>query len=347
MRKKHRNSAWYKKLSFYSVILLAAVIVIVSISISQWWSQNLKPVSDSEQTRVFVIEQGMNAKEVAHSLENNNFIRNAKAFEFLCKLEKADTKLMAGVYNLAPSMSSREILEVLLKGPVPDVVRVTIPEGYTLEEIIDLLVANGLGTKQEFYQAMLSFNADDYEFLKEVPITEKRLEGFLFPDTYFFAKDSEPKAILAKFLDRFEKELTEEALARLKQLNISIYTWVTKASIVEREAAKAEERPIIAGVFENRLNIGMALESCATVQYILNERKPVLSLEDIAIDSPYNTYKYSGLPPGPIANPGHASLNAVLYPAQTKYLFFVAKNDGSHAFAATFEEHLQNVRKYQ
>lgn len=344
MRKKRRNKSRYSKLSLYFFIL---IIIIVPISISIWWSQNLKPVSDSTQTRVFVIEQGMNAKEVALSLEGDNFIRNAKAFELLCKLEKADAKIMAGVYNLNSSMSSKEILSALLKGPIPDVVKITIPEGYTLEEILDVLVANGLGTKQEFYQAMHSLDTDDYEFLKDVPMTEKRLEGFLFPDTYLFAKDSEPKAILAKFLDRFERELTEETVARLKQLNISIYTWVTKASIVEREAAKAEERPLIAGVFENRLNNGMALESCATVQYILNERKPILSYDDIAIDSPYNTYKYSGLPPGPIANPGHASLNAVLYPAKTDYLFFVAKSDGSHAFAVTYKEHLKNVSKYQ
>jgi len=341
--RKYRNRAGHKKLFLYFI----ALIIIIPFLANHWWSESLKPVSENEQTREFVIEQGMNAKDVATSLEKNHLIRNAKAFEFLCKLENADTKLMAGVYNLTPSMSSREILNVLLKGPVPDVVKVTIPEGYTLEEIFDLLVVNGLGTKEEFYQAMYSFNADDYDFLNEVPMTEKRLEGFLFPDTYFFAKDSEPREILAKFLDRFEKELTKETIARLKELNTSIYTWVTKASIVEREAAKAEERPIIAGVFENRLNNGMLLESCATVQYILNERKPVLSYEDIAIDSPYNTYKYPGLPPGPIANPGHASLNAVLYPAQTEYLFFVAKNDGSHAFAITFEEHLQNVRKYQ
>lgn len=344
MRKRRRKIPARSKMGLYAILLL---LLLVPIVLGFWWSGNLKPVSDSDQKQVMVIKEGMSAAQVAQELEKMKVIRSAEVFLQLCRIEKADAKLLAGMYYLSPALSSREILDVLLKGPVPDVIKITIPEGYTVSQIVNTLVKNNLGTKQELYQAMQTFQAKNYSFLNGVPGGDTRLEGFLFPDTYFFDKDAKPEEVLERFLQRFEQELTAETKNRLKELNISVYTWVTKASIVEREAAKPEERPVIAGVFDNRLREGMALESCATVQYVLGEVKPVLSLEDIKIDSPYNTYKNPGLPPGPIANPGHASLNAVLYPNKTDYLFFVAKNDGSHAFAKTFNEHLQNVSKYQ
>lgn len=344
MRRRKARPPVKSKVGLYSVIL---ILLLIPIALGFWWSGNLKPVSDSEQTQVFVLKEGMSAAQVAGELENMKIIRSAEVFRQLCRVEKADSKLVAGMYYLSPSLSSYEILDVFLKGPVPDILRITIPEGYTVAEIVSTLTKNGLGTEQEFYQAMQTFQSADYSFLKGTPSGNTHLEGFLFPDTYFFDKNAKPKEVINRFLERFEQELSAETKARLQVLDISVYTWVTKASIVEREAAKPEERPIIAGVFDNRLRIGMALESCATVQYILGEVKPVLSLEDIKIDSPYNTYKNAGLPPGPIANPGHASLNAVLFPAETDYIFFVAKNDGSHAFAKTFDEHLRNVNKYQ
>lgn len=343
MRQRKRGSATSR------VILYAILIITIAtmISLGLWWSGSLKPISSTGQEQVFVVEEGMNAAQVAERLEEMKVIRSSVVFRQLSRMEKADAKLVAGVYYLSPAMSSPQILEILLKGPVPDIIRVTIPEGYTVAQIVTVLSQKGLGTEEDLYQAMQSFQAKDYSFLNDVPQGKNRLEGFLFPDTYFFDKESKPREVIDRFLQRFDQELTPDTEARLKELNISIYTWATKASIVEREAAKADERPIIAGVFENRLKKSMALESCATVQYVLDEIKPVLSLEDIEIDSPYNTYKHPGLPPGPIANPGHASLSAVLYPTQTDYLFFVAKNDGSHAFARTFEEHLSNVNKYQ
>jgi UPF0755 protein len=344
-KRRRRVSVRNKKGRYGYVVVLLLFMFLVATGF--WWSGSLKPVSDYEQSQVFVLKQGMNAAQIAQELEDLKVIRSAEAFRHLCRIEKADSKLVAGMYYLSPSLSSQEILDILLKGPVPDVVRITIPEGYTVAEIAETLAKNGLGTEQEFYQAMQAFQAKDYSFLKDVPSSKNRLEGFLFPDTYFFAKNVKPQDVIDRFLQRFERELTVETQSRLKELDISIYTWVTKASIVEREAVKPEERPIIAGVFDNRLGKGMALESCATVQYVLGEVKPVLSLEDIAIDSPYNTYKNSGLPPGPIANPGHASLEAVLYSEKTDYFFFVAKNDGSHAFAVTYDEHLRNVSKYQ
>lgn len=326
------------------------ILLLISLTLGKlWWSGNLSPAAESGETQIFVLKTGMTASQVAQELEDKKIIRSAEVFRQLCRMNKADAKLVAGLYYLSPAMSSQAILDTLLQGPVPDVVRVTIPEGYSVAQIVDTLVKNGLGTADDFYDVMQSYSAGDYAFLAGIPNGKNRLEGFLFPDTYFFDKKSKPKDIIDRFLDRFNKELTAETQARLKELNISVYDWVTKASMVEKEAAKAAERPLIAGVFENRLKAGMPLQSCATVQYILGEVKPVLSLEDIEIDSPYNTYKNLGLPPGPIANPGHASLDAALYPAKTNYFYFVAKNDGSgsHAFAVTYDEHLRNMKKYQ
>lgn len=344
-RSRHRVPA--KKSRNIGIYTAVLIMIAIPLALGLWWSTNLKPVSDNDQSQAFVVKEGMSASIVAKELEEKNIIRSATVFRQLCRVEKADSKLYAGLYYLSPSMGSREILNILLKGPEPDIVKITIPEGYTVAQIVQTLSENGLGTEQELYKAMSAFNAKDYSFLKDAPSGDTRLEGFLFPDTYFFERKAKPQEVIERFLERFAQELTAETKSRLQELNISVFDWVIKASIVEREAAKAEERPIIAGVFNNRLRKGMALESCATVQYVLGEVKPVLSLKDIEIDSPYNTYKYPGLPPGPIANPGHASLNAVLYPADTNYLFFVAKNDGSHAFAVTFNEHLSNINKYQ
>jgi UPF0755 protein len=333
-----------KRPRVHSAALLVLVVVVIA---GLWFQTNLRPLSTSQQNQVLEIKQGMTASQVAKELEDKKIIRSARAFLQLCWLQKADPKIVAGVYQLSPSMSAQEILDKLIKGPDKENIKVTIPEGYTVAQIVKTLASKELGTEAEFYRAMKRLNPQTYPFLKDIPQGENRLEGFLFPDTYFFNKGQEPEEIIAVFLKRFEKELTPETVDRLKVLNLSVYDWVTKASIVEREAVKPEERPLIAGVFNNRLQKGMPLQSCATVQYVLGEVKPVLSTADIEIDSPYNTYKNLGLPPGPIANPGRASLQAVLYPSKTDYLYFVAKSDKSHAFAVTHAEHLNNISKYQ
>lgn len=344
--KKKRRSVLAKKrrIRAFSIII---VLLLVVIAAGYCWSGNLKAVSDSSEKQVFVLESGMTASEVAGDLEAKDLIRNENMFRILCKIQKADAKLVAGMYYLSPSMTSNEILDTLMKGPEPEVMRITIPEGYTTAQIVTTLAKNGLGTEDALYAAIESFDVSDYPFLKDIPSGKNQLEGFLFPDTYFFDKKGTARDTIDRFLQRFEQELTAETNTRLDEMKMSVYEWVIKASIVEREAVKAEERPLIAGVFENRLRTNMPLESCATIQYILGEVKPVLTIADTKIDSPYNSYQHIGLPPGPIANPGDASLRAALYPEKTDYFFFVAKNDGSHAFSVTYQEHLRNVSIYQ
>lgn len=344
MRKRRPRAKRTKRLGIFVVFLS---LIVIPIAFVMWWSGSLEPLSETGQEQIFEVKQGMTAAQVADELEKKKIIQSAQAFKQLSKLNNVDSKLMAGQYLVSSAMSARDVLDILLKGPEPDIIKVTIPEGYTIAQVINTLEKNGLGTEEELSKAMQSFTAKDYSFLQDIPTGKERLEGFIFPDTYFFDKKAQPKEVIDRFLDRFEAELTAETRSRLQELDLSVYEWVIKASIVEREAVKAEERPLIAGVFDNRLRTGMPLQSCATVQYILGEVKPVLSIADTEIESPYNTYKYAGLPPGPISNPGHASLEAVLYPTETDYFYFVAKSDGSHAFAVTYNQHLQNMSKYQ
>ena len=327
--------------------LVGTVFIIFCFAVLLWWSGSFKAVSNSTDKYYFEIKQGSTAATIAAELEDRNLIRESLVFRYLCKASQADSKLAAGDYYISPSMKPEEIVQLFLKGPAPNIVRVTIPEGYTVKDIVELLEANGLGTKKSFYAAMDTFDKDDYSFLKDVPQGDNRLEGFLFPDTYFFDINVGCHATIDRLLQRFSAELTDETRERLNVLGMSVSEWVIKASIVEKEAAKDDERAVIAGVFENRLKIDMPLQSCATVQYLLDEVKPVLSYADEKIESPYNTYKYAGLPPGPIANPGHASLQAALYPEKNNYYYFVAKSDGSHAFANSYDEHLRNISIYQ
>jgi len=309
MRKRRLRTTSSKKLGIYVVFLS---LIVIPIAFLMWWFGNLQPLSETGQKEIFEVKQGMTASQVADELEKRRIIQSAQAFKQLSKLNNVDSKLMAGQYLVSSAMSARDVLDILLKGPEPDIIKVTIPEGYTVKQVVNTLAKNGLGTEQELSKAMESFTTKDYSFLQDIPTGKERLEGFLFPDTYFFDKNAEPKEVINRFLERFDKELSVETRSRLQELNLSVYDWVIKASVVEREAVKAEERPLIAGVFDNRLRTGMPLQSCATVQYILGEVKPVLSIADTEIDSPYNTYKYAGLPPGPISNPGHASLDRLL-----------------------------------
>jgi len=206
-----------------------------------------------------------------------------------------------------------------------------------------MIAAVNLVSREEFLEAAAK-GEFDYDFLTGVPHGEKRLEGFLFPDTYQFEADATAEEIINVMLKRFGEVYNEEYRRRAQELGLSTLEVVTMASIVEKEAKLDEERAVIAGVFYNRLKKNWKLESCATVQYLLGEPKAELSYKDLEIDSPYNTYKYYGLPPGPIASPGKASLEAALYPEEVDYLFFRANPDGSHTFSRTLAEHNQAGR---
>ncbi|MDR3288061.1 MAG: endolytic transglycosylase MltG [Peptococcaceae bacterium] len=324
------------------------VILLVFFAAAIWWSESLRPYAAAEEeaeVEVLTIYPGMQVSQIAEELESRNLIRSARVFRYLAKLRNVDALLRSGDYSVSQALTPQQVIDKLLQEPEMGTVRVTIPEGFTTEQIANTLTQKELGSKATFYQAIAE-EEFSYTFLAGAPAGEKRLDGFLFPDTYFWTENAAPREILDKFLQRFQLELTAEAQARLQSLNLSVREWVTLASLVEKEAQMPEDRPVIAAVFMNRLDKKMKLESCATIQYVLGTPKAKLYEKDLQIPSPYNTYLHEGLPPGPIASPGHAALEAVLYPADTEFLFFLAKGDGYHVFAKTFAEHLQNQRTY-
>lgn len=312
-----------------------------------------QPVSPGDTRKVtFAIEPGETAATIGPRLEQMGLIRDAGLFSMLVRYRGVDHALEAGEYQLSPGMSLEQIVTELQHGLAKGVL-VTIPEGWRMEQVAARLEEAGLG-KAEEYLALMRKHDYSYPWLKERPEgAPAGLEGFLFPDTYQFPADAKPAAVIDAMLRNFDRRVTPELRRDLASHGLSFYQALALASIVEREAVKAEERPTIAGVFLARLDRGMPLQADPTVSYAKGFDPqsnrwwtPMQQDESKTVDSPYNTFLHAGLTPGPICSPGLASIQAVAHPVKTNYLYFVAKGDGSHVFAQTFEEHLANVRKY-
>jgi len=301
----------------------------------------VEPVDPNDSTEVmFTVPSGASTTKIATLLKEENLIKSEQGFKFLSKDLGSDGKMQAGDYMISPSMGGQEIIEKLVAGDIYiETTTFTIPEGFEVRHIVDALEAEGLVDRDVFY---LSLAEDTFtnDFLNDVE-RNYNLEGYLFPDTYEIEVGASEHEIIQLMLNRFDRFLTDDVQAILNEKGLSLNEFVTMASIVEREAQIEEERGKVASVFYNRIDRNMMFQSCATVQYVLGERKDVLSYDDIAIESPYNTYKYPGLTPSPIANPGEASLMATLHPDETEYLYFrrSVKDDGSQVFSRTLREH--------
>jgi len=333
------------------VVLWVAVIVLLSLAVvagwvaAVWWPEQLEPVDPGGEGRVRVeIPRGVTTKGVARLLSDQGLIRNELVFRVYTRLEKLDGKIQAGEYHFSASETVPELLERLVAG---DVIKYqfTVPEGYRVEQIAELLVAEGFAEEARLREALsdVSLVADYYEGGDTV---REPLEGFLFPDTYTITRDTTEREIVELLVRRFESTFSEKWRERATELGMSIYDVVTLASIIEKEARVPEERAIISGVYHNRLEREWLLQSCPTVQYGLEDYEPPVLNEDLEVDTPYNTYMHPGLPPGPIANPGAEALRAALYPDDVPYLYFNACSaDGKHAFATTLAEHNRNIRR--
>ena len=330
-------------------IILALVSFLFLGALLCWQVNNLLlPADSGGDERLIEIDIPLNSSsaEIAAILQEEGLIKNAFLFRLYARYRNCDAHFRAGKYQLSPEMPLDEILARLQQGVIwAGGPRFTIPEGFTVEQIATLLEKEALVNKEEFKRECLrSRQGSSFEFLAAAP-TEVQyiLEGYLFPDTYEIHAAATPAEIVEVMLKRFGEVFNADFRRRAEELELSIHEVVTLASLVEREARVSEERPLISAVFHNRLRSESMpfLQSCATVQYILGEVKPVLTNDDLAIDSPYNTYLYPHLPPGPIASPGQEALAAALYPADVDYLFFVYKEDGSgtHYFSTTLQEH--------
>lgn len=314
-----------------------------------------------ERQELIEIPRGAGTEAIANLLHKQGIISNSLLFRLFSKINGYDGTYRSGTHAIDKGESYDSlkgfdiIMEILSNPPLKNVgTRVTIPEGYNHLQIVELLLKENLIDKDEFNK-VTNNTKFDFQFLKDIKDIKNRedkLEGYLFPDTYEFDPKSgeSEREIVLKMLRRFDEIFIPEYYNRAKELNMTVDEVITLASIVEREAQVSEERSTIAGVFYNRLNSKNVtlnkLQSCATVQYILYKKegkmKEIITLNDEKINDPYNTYMYDGLPPGPIANPGRDSIEAVLYPEQHDYLYFVAKNNGTgeHYFSKTFSEHL-------
>lgn len=292
------------------------------------------------------ITKGMTTAEIADDLQNHGIINNSLGFRILARLGGKDTDFREGVYYFRVGMRIDSVLNKLVEGPENQVVRITIPEGFTVDDIARLLEQEHLTTKEEFCKVAKDFAPYDYmQEAKQNKDIKYIVEGFLFPDTYDFDKSYDAKQIMQIMVENFDQKLTSQMRQQAQEQNLSIFKLITMASLVEKEAKFAEDRPIIADVFFKRLAEGMMLQSDATIQYALDEHKEEFSIEDTKYDSPYNTYQHEGLTPGPIGNPGMASIEAVLNPANTEYIYFVADGDGHNHYSVTYDEHLQTIKE--
>ncbi len=293
------------------------------------------------QTVIFQISPGQNFSKITDDLFTKKIISSPAKFRLIARIKKSDRKIIAGEYEISRAMTPLAILKQLTDGSVR-LHRLSVPEGFNIRQIAENVEAAGFCNKNSFISA-----ATDKEFARQIKISATTFEGFLFPDTYYFSKDVSPQQIIAAMVARFHEVLLPEWKVRAQEMGFSVNEIITLASIIEKETGVATERPIISSVFHNRLKQKMRLATDPTVIYGIKNFNGNITKKDLNTYTPYNTYMIAGLPPGPIANPGSESIKAALYPAETKYLYFVAKRDKTHYFSSTLAEHNRAVRKYQ
>ena len=338
------------------VVIMAVAVIGGAFWFFNWYREETASANIGQQIVITVTEDD-SVDDVAGKLSRYDLIHFEFYFKGLLRIESRN--LEPGTYRLTVGMTTGEIIDLITSQESVAIVereelRITIPEGFRIDQIADAVDAAGLnGGRDGFLEAVRDFDYSSYDFLDGMPDNDGRLyalEGFLYPDTYFIMSDDPPEYLIQSMLDNFDSKLTPEMRQQAADQGMSLYDVVTVASIVEREAAVGTERPIIAQVYLDRLAIDMRLEADPTVQYVIGDEDnwwPVPTGDDLFVDSPYNMYQHGGIPPSPIANPGIDSIIAVLNPSDTNYVFFFAIGDtGEHAFAVTWEEHQANIQRY-
>jgi len=330
-----------KKLAF-----LFLLIVIAAGAAGVWiYLQVGEPYRGYQGAEQFVeIPAGAGSRTIGDRLVEAGIVRDPLSFRLGIYISGKGRRLQAGEFRFDRPMTPIEVIDKLARGDVY-VINITFPEGLTVAEMGRIFDTQGLGPASAFVAA-----ARDPSPIKALDPAARDLEGYLFPETYLLPRRTDAPRLVKQMTDRFAQVFTPELRQAAEASGLTVRQAVTLASIVEKEASRPEERPLVAAVYSNRLRIRMALQSDPTVIHALvraGKYTGNLSREDLAFDSPYNTYRYPGLPPGPIASPGRASLEAAVHPAQVDFLYFVSRNDGSHAFARTLEEHNRNVQKWQ
>ncbi len=316
------------KLRFFSILGFTAFFFIILGSYAYIDYQTHVPVSENGEIEIFKVQQGQGLAQIAENLEKAELIRSKYWFILYVSYKGWAAQMQAGEYQLASWMGIPEISRKIVKGEVrPDQVRITIPEGSTLKQIDNLLAEKKLIQAGELSQ-------------------KKELEGYLFPDTYIFQRNEKLSEMIARMMGNFEAKLDAELTLAIQKQGKTVEQIITMASIIEKEVPSYYEKRIVSGIFWQRINDNYPLQSCATLAYALGENKRIYSISDTKIDSPYNTYQYIGLPPGPINNPGLASIKAAVYPIWTDYYFFMSTPSGQTIFSRTAQEHEANKNRY-
>ena len=330
-----------KKIGAFFFILL---FLLFSAASSLFLELNIyvtKPAGPDHIKKKMTVYTGQAFHTTLKKLHEMNIVKNRFKFKMIAVFRGYDKRIKAGEYLLSGAMSPSEIFKVLVRGKVR-LYRLTIPEGYNLYQIATLAADSGWGPKSAFLKI-----AKDTSMAKRAGIEADTLEGYLFPDTYYFQKGATAEQIISTMIKQFWSVFSPEWTQQASKLGLSVHEIVTLASIIEKETGAPFERPIISSVFHNRLKKRMRFESDPTVIYGLKNFDGNLTRKHLATFTPYNTYQIKGLPPGPIANPGRKALEAALYPADTDYLFFVSKRDRTHQFSTNLKDHIRAVKKYQ
>ena len=330
-----------RKFGFVIIVVLFLLFMIGSSIYMDLLIYADQPAGRQTAEKLVVLNPGQGFKAFTQQLYAKGIIQDRSKFELLAFVRGDDKRIKAGEYSLSAAMTPRKILELLVSGKVR-LYKITIPEGYNLRQIAKLVGRTGLTTETDFLTA-----ATDSELVRSMGIDAASLEGYLFPETYYFPKNLTPEKIISTMVNRFWLMFKPEWKQQAQTLGLSIHQIVTLASIIEKETGAAFERPLISSVFHNRLQRKMRLESDPTVIYGLEDYNGNLTRKHLNTPTPYNTYIIRGLPPGPIANPGVEALKAALYPADTKLLYFVSKKDRTHQFSTNIADHNRAVQKYQ
>jgi len=334
-----------RKLALAFILLFVAVVggaVFVGMFL---WVRITDPYRGYSDTELYVqVPTGAGTAEIGRALTDSGIVRDQMTFRAALYWTGASRMLKAGEYRFDRPMTAVAVVEKMARGDVYTR-RITFPEGRTIQEMAKIYEAQGFGPAGDFVDA-----ARDVSLISDLDPKAADLEGYLYPETYAIAHGTKASALIQMMVARFKAVFGDDLRRAADARDVSVHDVVTLASLVEKETAKPDERPLVAAVYRNRLKIGMGMQADPTVVYALQKAGRYdgnIRRDDLQVDSPYNTYRYAGLPPGPIASPGKPSLEAAVAPADVPYLYFVSRNDGSHVFSATLDEHNRNVQRYQ
>jgi len=331
----------FHSLKMISAVFLLSLVVVALASAAYFFHDINRPFGKEGKTVLIDIPRGYSFVKISKLLRDQGVVRNEFFFYLLSISQGVVRQIKAGEYEFVQPLSPQDILDKLVKGEIK-YYRVVIPEDLNVREIAERLDQFGLIQKKKFMEL-----SEDKAFLASLGITENSIEGYLFPETYFFDRSMGDKQIIARMLSEFRKHATPERIKRAHEFGMTIHQWVTMASLIGKETGYSREKGMISSVFHNRIKKGMRLQSDPTAVYHIKDFTGPIFRSHLAIDSPYNTYRIYGLPPGPIANPGIDSLMSAIYPSPGDFLYFVSKKDGTHFFSFHYSSHLQAIKKYQ